>query len=70
MTAAIVYVVAVAATRYPLTPYGSWYLLPMLPFLFGAAGLVTADLWARGPWVAPLRPERSLPERLPERRVS
>ena len=50
VTAAIVYVVAVAATRYPLTPYGSWYLLPMLPFLFGAAGLVTADLWARGPW--------------------
>ena len=50
VTAAIVYVAAVAATRYPLTPYGSWYLLPMLPFLFGAIGLVTADLWTRGPW--------------------
>jgi 4-amino-4-deoxy-L-arabinose transferase-like glycosyltransferase len=50
VTASVVYVGAVAATRYDITPYGSLYLAPMLPFLFGAAGLALSDLWERGRW--------------------
>jgi 4-amino-4-deoxy-L-arabinose transferase-like glycosyltransferase len=50
VTASVVYVGAVAATRYEITPYGSLYLAPMLPFLFGAAGLALSDLWDHGRW--------------------
>jgi hypothetical protein len=48
--ASIVYVVAVSTTRYGLSPYGSLYLVPMLPFSFGAAGRSLADVWRKGRW--------------------
>ena len=48
--ASLVYVVAVSATRYALEPYGSLYLAPMLPLLFGAAGLSLSDVWGTGRW--------------------
>lgn len=49
-SASIVYVVAVSATRYGLGPYGSLYLLPMLPFFFCAAGLSLSHLGGKGRW--------------------
>ena len=48
VAASIVYVVAVSTTRYPLEPYGSLYLAPMLPLLFGAAGLSLSEVWGKG----------------------
>jgi 4-amino-4-deoxy-L-arabinose transferase-like glycosyltransferase len=48
--ACVVYVVAVSATRYPLEPYGSLYLAPVLPLLFCAAGLSLSQVLGKGHW--------------------
>ena len=49
-SACIIYVVSASATRYGLAPYGSLYLVPMLPLLFCSGGLSLAHLWDKGRW--------------------
>jgi 4-amino-4-deoxy-L-arabinose transferase-like glycosyltransferase len=46
----VVYVLVVSATRYPLHPYGSMYLAPMLLLFYGAAGVLLSRLEGNGGW--------------------